>query len=489
MPALHMTVNDDRWNLKIPGIVLSGCDEVNVIVGKNGCGKSTLLRNLERNQVANSEIWGRILYVTPERGGVLSYSPGIEQSMENLDWFRDVRRNNQFSQYREQTVSTFRRLEISLYRQYEDLEQIARVDDDFEPINSLLDNVEFRRNGNAFSTHSLIDGNAIPSNLLSSGEAELITLTIDCLNFSIEADERKRNLLLLDEPDVHLHPDLQVRFIEALLSLISKKDIQVVIATHSTAILGALANKSNCRVAFMRSGSNSLNFLKIDDAIRQVLPVFGAHPLSNIFNQSPILLVEGEDDVRIWQQAVRTSCGLLKAYPVSCDSISQMSSMEAIVSEIASSVYDSPKAFSLRDHDDTEGDSPLGDLGPVRRFRLNCREAENLLLCDEVLTEFGISWDTAKLRLKTWLETNSNHRYASDVENFLKSDCDRKGFKIKSIRTILVADVLETEKPWEVVVGQTIGRLLLREATLINSQDSILQYLGESFCKEMMPAF
>jgi len=57
----------------------------------------------------------------------------------------------------------------------------------------------------------------------------------------------------------------------------------------------------------MRPGDTDLQFAPIDDGLRKVLPVFGAHPLSNIFNQAPVLLLEGDDDERIWQQAVRSS--------------------------------------------------------------------------------------------------------------------------------------------------------------------------------------
>ncbi|MFZ5500605.1 MAG: hypothetical protein ACOY58_01655, partial [Candidatus Micrarchaeota archaeon] len=59
------------------------------------------------------------------------------------------------------------------------------------------------------------------------------------------------------------------------------------------------------------------DFRAISDLYRKILPVFGAHPLSNVFNRAPILLVEGEDDERIWQQAVRTARGRLKLFPCS----------------------------------------------------------------------------------------------------------------------------------------------------------------------------
>jgi predicted ATP-dependent endonuclease of OLD family len=52
----------------------------------------------------------------------------------------------------------------------------------------------------------------------------------------VSADSR--GLLLLDEPDVHLHPDLQSRLVKFLVKLIDEFDFDILMATHSTSILG-----------------------------------------------------------------------------------------------------------------------------------------------------------------------------------------------------------------------------------------------------------
>ena len=54
-------------------------------------------------------------------------------------------------------------------------------------------------------------GSQIDENSLSSGESELIALAIEVLVFAYQIGANK--LLLLDEPDVHLHPDLQQKFV------------------------------------------------------------------------------------------------------------------------------------------------------------------------------------------------------------------------------------------------------------------------------------
>ena len=50
----------------------------NVILGKNGCGKSFLLKQVEQG-LNGRQGYGRIRYVSPERGGVLRLESNIEQ--------------------------------------------------------------------------------------------------------------------------------------------------------------------------------------------------------------------------------------------------------------------------------------------------------------------------------------------------------------------------------------------------------------------------
>ncbi len=91
---------------------LSNLTKINVVLGKNGCGKSTLLKSVENGLTTD----GHKRYITPERGGVLVYQPNVEQNISSdANWLGASRRANQFSQFREQSVVQFRRLELRAY--------------------------------------------------------------------------------------------------------------------------------------------------------------------------------------------------------------------------------------------------------------------------------------------------------------------------------------------------------------------------------------
>jgi energy-coupling factor transporter ATP-binding protein EcfA2 len=73
-------------------------------------------------------------------------------------------------------------------------------------------------------------------------------------------------LVLIDEPDAHLHPDKQERLIEALERAAREFDTQIVLTTHSPHI--ARAATSNAKLVWMAGGEVRTDD---DDAIRRML--------------------------------------------------------------------------------------------------------------------------------------------------------------------------------------------------------------------------
>ncbi|MHB8202909.1 MAG: AAA family ATPase [Desulfomonilaceae bacterium] len=464
---------------------LRNLSRVNILVGKNGCGKSTLLKKVEEALLREDNI-GKVRYITPERGGQLQYQPNVEQNIiNNVNWLPQTRRANQFIQFREQSMVHYRKLELLYLREIEkDLKLRQNRDYTFDTtiskINSLLDHVELRREDSDFGVYGKVDGQKRRPEEISSGESELISLAIECLSFNKESPEGKVNFLFLDEPDVHLHPDLQTRLVHFLRELVDAEKFQIVVATHSTAFLGAFRDYKYLHIAFMTFGGLEFNFRPITEVYRKILPVFGAHPLSNIFNQAPILLVEGEDDERIWQQAVRTARGRLRLFPCSVDGVGDMNDYEQEVKHIIEAVYDSAKAYSLRDRD--EGPEDVQDLGALVRFKLSCRAAENLLLSDDVLHSLGTSWGELKAGIENWLNVNQKHKHFSLLNQFQNEGFERKSFDLKEVRNDLMG-IMGSSKPWEVAVGQVIANL---DPESLEKPDSLASYLGPKIVTELL---
>jgi hypothetical protein len=156
-----------------------------------------------------------------------------------------------------------------------------------------------------------------------------------------------------------------------------------------------------------------------------------------------------------------------------------MNQYEEAASGLIESVYENAKAYSLRDRDDQPYD--IDDLGSVVRMRLSCRNAENLIVSDDVLSELGTDWPTLQAALEKWITDNPRHpRYAAATE-FRDSDWDRKGFQLKDLRMVIVG-ITGSNKPWEVAVGQAIARLGERR---FDGDHSLASYLGSKAMTEL----
>lgn len=477
--------------IKVDDYKLNNLNKINIVLGKNGCGKSRMLRDIEQKLARKpQEKNNRAKYITPERGGTLAYEANVEGSMaQNISWLFNTRRKNQFYQFKQQSVAQFRKLETLVLREIEKENPRAYAHTFgayIDKINSLLENVRMERRDITFKIFLKSNPDTeIEAGDISSGESELISLAIECLIFSKECTSDKQNILLLDEPDVHLHPDLQFKLMRFLQELVEESNFYVLIATHSTAILAALATYEFAHIAFMGFDQKEIEFKPVNPVYRKILPVFGAHPLSNVFNETPLMLVDGEDDERIWQQAVRSSIGRIKVYPCSVDGASNMNGFETETAGILNAVYDNAKAYSLRDRDNAD-DSDINDVGPIIKFRLKCRNAENLLLTNEVLSSLGTNWNELKRHIISWIQNNPSLRHYGIMQGFQSSQFDRKNHDIKEIRNVLMG-IIGSSKPWEVVLGQTIANLTRDDTTSFSEEGSIYSFLGEKLVEKIIP--
>jgi len=442
-----------------------------VFLGKNGAGKSTILRSLDSSDEFSTK------YISPERGGTLKYDPNVEANISNNEnWMIQDRRKNRTEQFRQQSTAQFRNLEVLVLREIEQ-DPVKRQDSGYtfsntlEKINALLPAIELRRSDRGFKIFNNDDAPVLEDQV-SSGEAEVIALAIEVLVFSRES--RSNRVLLLDEPDVHLHPDLQQRFVAFIEAVAVEFDFKVVIATHSTAIIGAFSKGSDVQFVPI-TGRNQTAFPSFgySPICQEILPVFGAHPLSAQFNRSPVILVEGDDDKRVIEQIVRSAAGKFVFSPCVVGSVDEMNNWETWLAEFLPSIYDNPRAFSLRDLDDST-QTELNDVGCVSRARLNCYAIENLLLTDECLERHGHSSADFFNLIQDWTNQRPNHQASPALKVLVERYEDRRIIKIKDVRNVLVA-LLGTEKPWEVLLGQMLAS---HWDSTNSSKNSIREYLG-----------
>jgi ABC-type branched-subunit amino acid transport system ATPase component len=450
-----------------------------ILLGKNGAGKSTLLRKID--------LFGQFdtKYVSPERGGTLKYDPNVDLNISNnQQWMMDDRRKNRTEQFRQQSTAQFRNLEVMVLREIEkDIDKRKDASYTFDTtlnyINELLPKINLERAERGFEI-SNSQNQKVSEDSISSGESELISLSIEVLVFSRSKQENK--VLLLDEPDVHLHPDLQHKFVEFVEKIATEFNFRVILATHSTAIVGAFSKNADLQIVpITDKDQTDFPHFKYDPICHEILPVFGAHPLSSHFNRTPVLLVEGEDDKRVFEQIMRSSQGEVRFSPCIVGTVAEMGKWENWLDIFLPSIYDDPKAYSIRDLDDSI-QTEIDDLVYVTRTRLNCYSIENLLLTNECLNTHGYSPEEFCSKMKQWAELNSEHQTTKALNSLCENFEQRRTTKIKELRNIVIA-LLGTSKPWEVLVSQLIVNNL---ASTSSDADSLHTYLGRKVIGKLL---
>lgn len=220
-----------------PGSILPG--NVHVLIGRNGVGKTHLLNNMLKtlieapnNKGTFSELYGSFAGVVSVSYSAFDpfkpYEPGeitngFKYSYIGLKKIENQKivlktpdiLSNEFGDSIEHCFSTGKKKRWQ--------QMITCLDSD--PIFSQLKLLEL---SNDFRKEQFI----AKFKKLSSGHA-IVLLTLTKLVEKIE----EKTLVLLDEPEAHLHPPLQSSFIRALSDLLQNRNAVAIIATHSPVIV------------------------------------------------------------------------------------------------------------------------------------------------------------------------------------------------------------------------------------------------------------
>lgn len=325
-------------------IIMEDCADINAIVGKNNSGKSSILHAIDIASIANSfGNWNNfqpklaIKDMISDVGNFeikLHYENGTETSIKTNQGFNPVFTDQLPQEDRPKSILILPDVGIGLLTRQSHTPKwiIQQVESrNFGNVNSLeiLYAIKFysERNERGLTSENYTEIIKEVSNYFPDIESLDSNLTEDhiptlmyeeygkkldilysgtglrhFLDVLVKTTLSRANIVLLDEPELGLHPDLQRRFIEYLHMLAMKKHVQVFMGTHSQVIL----NFSDL-VKFFRiinsKGQRTLLPVK-GSAIETLLSDLGIRP-SDIFNHDICLLVEGPSDVIFWEFIIR----------------------------------------------------------------------------------------------------------------------------------------------------------------------------------------
>jgi hypothetical protein len=449
-----------------------------VIVGKNGSGKSLLLRAWRDQKPAE------VHYIVPERTGELDFQPNYMTDEQSGATRRGQSARNFNPEYRRRILG---RLQTFFMKRGNVREGVAPGSpaDIEEMLHVLLPDfsVSLVGAGNPpYVIHRQSDESPIGQvDQLSSGEVQLITMGLGALTIASmwEIESPQSRVLLIDEPDAHIHPDLQARFADLLVRMVDRYKLQVAVATHSMSLLTALGQFGGSKTAtvFLSRERNAYKAEIPSEVTREIAACLGGHVLMGPLFGSPLLLVEGDDDYRIWGQVPRHHVVSVAVIPCSgSDEVKRYQSKLEQVFEALSEPHESPIGFALLDGDkELPLPSPQNRQAHVKFIRLECRESENLYLTDEVLAMLQHTWATATAAIEELERSVAPDKAAA----LALIRADRRRGDLKGLMESLSHKLDLKNVPWTIRVSSAIGKT--------RPGGSLEQYLGAPLIAALWP--
>lgn len=198
--------------------------------------------------------------------------------------------------------------------------------------------------GTSYSTKIIDKFTELESDMTNCGTGYQSMLILSILETYVDIANRKNNyILLIEEPEVYLHPSLQRRMIKTLVEL--SKDNQVIFSTHSAITISCLG-KNQISLITKNKGRASINMIDVNKVIDEL----GIRP-DDIMLKQGVILVEGPDDKVVVEEILRkiSDKSLDKIDVVESGSCSNLK-FYANAQRILSTVY-SPELLIIRDAD------------------------------------------------------------------------------------------------------------------------------------------
>lgn len=111
-------------------------------------------------------------------------------------------------------------------------------------------------------------------------------------------------LLMLDEPEIHLHPQMVEKLVKSLLFSGESSKIKFIISTHSATLLkNIIIEKPETQVLHLSRGDQNLKISKINDFRKNKGIKFMSDRESNLFFSEACLFVEGETELELFSNS------------------------------------------------------------------------------------------------------------------------------------------------------------------------------------------
>ena len=235
-------------------------------------------------------------------------------------------------------------------------------------------------------------------NSSGSGFMQVLQILVPIYRYCPE----KVKIVLLDEPDAHLHPNLQVTLLDSLKDIQEELGIQIILSTHSTSII---RNTSPTQIIPVSSDSQAMTpLVSNDEAEMEITKKIDSYELGKTRISKKILYIE-DDQIEIYKRFDRLLGTGIFTGPKTIPVLKGRGKDDKIpfeMKQIFHELFDTKvEVFFLRDRDGLDEDwinklINYGEKFDVKMKLLNRYEIENYLLIPELIHSVLINKNPGK---------------------------------------------------------------------------------------------
>ncbi|NQT63987.1 MAG: AAA family ATPase [Candidatus Marinimicrobia bacterium] len=280
---------------------------------------------------------------------------------------------------------------------------------------------------------------SLPFSTLSSGEQEVIKVLFD-----VAQKEIRHSVIIVDEPELHLHPTLTFKLIEELKA-IGEHTNQIIFLTHSADLISTYYSTGDVYfIDSLQTGENQAHRLSdLNSTHHQIVKLVGQN-LGLFAVGKKLVFVEGENssiDRITYHRIAHTIDPEIKIIPVG--SVYNILTLNSIEEQIRSSIF-GIDIFMVRDRDGLS-DSQIEAIEQSGRIRcLKRRHIENYFLDEDVLfrvatqlylTEINtdLSVEFIQREVKRIAEETLAFNLYKNTKEYLNQNYNLKAPKVRSV--------------------------------------------------------
>jgi AAA15 family ATPase/GTPase len=158
-----------------------------------------------------------------------------------------------------------------------------------DPLNNVYQVCVEKRNGELFEISKA-----------SSGEKEILNMLLGIFAFNV-----KNGVVIIDEPDLHLHPLWQNILLDLFFELSDQRGIQFMLATHSPTFITRKSIRNTLRVYALNGESKVVMPPPLDESEKDLFQIINVFNNAKIFFADKVVLVEGDADNLIYHSILR----------------------------------------------------------------------------------------------------------------------------------------------------------------------------------------